>query len=57
MIIVLFFSEVKVLESKRDALVIADEESISTYYKMRQQIEKLANQMQVNTCSLTHMLP
>lgn len=35
------------LESKRDAVTIEDEDTISNYYKMRQQIDKLAAQMQV----------
>lgn len=40
--------EVKVLEAKRDAVTIDNEDSISNYYKIRQQINKLAGQMQVS---------
>lgn len=37
---------VKNLESKRDAIVIEGEDSITNYYKLRQQIMKLEKEMQ-----------
>ena len=41
------FIEVKVLESKRDAISIEKEENVTNYYKIRQQLAKLDAQMQV----------
>lgn len=38
--------EVLELEAKRDAIVIEQEDSISNYYKLRQQISKLEKEMQ-----------
>lgn len=43
-----FVVEVKVLEAKRDAVTIDNEDNITNYYKIRQQINKLAGQMQVS---------
>ena len=43
----MYLSEVKVLESKRDAISIDKEESVGNYYKIRQQLAKLDSQMQV----------
>ena len=40
------FVEVKDLEDKRDAIVIESEDSITNYYKLRQQISKLEKEMQ-----------
>ncbi len=36
----------KALETKRDAIVIKNEESVTAYYRIRQQIDKLAREMQ-----------
>lgn len=36
----------KALETKRDAIVIKNEESVTVYYRIRQQIDKLAKEMQ-----------
>ena len=41
-------SEVKILEKRRDAVIIDREESVTNYYKIRQQLAKLDSQMQVN---------
>lgn len=38
---------VKDLEKKRDAIVIENEDSITNYYKLRQQIRKLEKEMQL----------
>lgn len=40
--------EVRVLEMKRDAVVIEDEDNVASYYKMREHISKLSIQMQVS---------
>ena len=40
--------EVRVLEKKRDAVVIEDEDNVASYYKMREHISKLSIQMQVS---------
>ena len=39
-------TEVKDLEAERDAVVIENEDSITNYYKLRQQIVKLEREMQ-----------
>lgn len=36
----------KQIEAKRDAIVIENEDSITNYYKLRQQIRKLEKEMQ-----------
>lgn len=41
-----FSTEVKDLEAKRDAIVIENENSITNYYKLRQQLRKLDREMQ-----------
>ena len=40
-------SEVKILEKQRDAVIIDKEESVTNYYRIRQQLAKLDSQMQV----------
>lgn len=37
---------VKDLESKRDAILIENEDAVTNYYKLRQQIKKLEKEMQ-----------
>ena len=41
------FSELKDLEAERDAIVIPNEESITSFYKIRQQLKKLGDDMLV----------
>ena len=40
-------SEVKILEKQRDAVIIDKEESVTNYYRIRQQLAKLDSQIQV----------
>ena len=40
--------EVKALEEKRDAIVIENEEAVTNYYRIRQQLDRLAREMQVS---------
>lgn len=39
--------EVRVMESKRDSIQIDQEDNVTTYYKIRQQLNKLEGDMQV----------
>ncbi|XP_019852783.1 PREDICTED: superkiller viralicidic activity 2-like 2 [Amphimedon queenslandica] len=49
--------KVKVLEKKRDALVIEDEDNVTSYYKMRDHISKLSMQMQRFITKPTYCIP
>ncbi|XP_019862993.1 PREDICTED: superkiller viralicidic activity 2-like 2, partial [Amphimedon queenslandica] len=49
--------KVKVLEKKRDALVIEDEDNVTSYYKMRDHISKLSMQMQRFIVKPTYCIP
>lgn len=40
------YSEVRELEVKRDAIVIEDEDKVTNYYRIRQQLNKLEKEMQ-----------
>ena len=44
----ILLSELKELEAKRDTFEIPNEESITAYYKIRQQLKKLGNDMLVS---------
>ena len=39
-------TEVRALEAKRDAIVIKNEESVTNYYRIRQQLSKLGKELQ-----------
>ena len=43
-----YFPELRELEVKRDAFEIPNEESITAYYKIRQQLKRLGNDMLVS---------
>ena len=43
----LLFKELKDLETQKESLEIQNEESIMSYYKMRQQINRLGDEMLV----------
>ena len=49
--------EVRVLEQKRDAVVIDSEESAMSYYRLRQQIAKLAKEMHRFIVRPKYLLP
>ena len=49
--------EVRVLEQKRDAVVIDSEESAMSYYCLRQQIAKLAKEMHRFIVRPKYLLP
>lgn len=51
---VMFLPELKDLEIERDAVVIPDEESISSFYKIRQQLKKLGNDMLVSFINIIY---
>ncbi len=40
-------AEVKALEAKRDAIVIKNEENVTAYYRIRQQLDKLGRELQL----------
>ena len=44
---VFYFVELKELEAQRDTFEIPNEESITSYYKIRQQLKRLGNDMLV----------
>ena len=43
------------LERERDAIVMENEEAITGYYKIRQQLDRLGKQMQVHHVHPTHL--
>ena len=53
----LLSTEVKELEAKRDAITIEDEEKVTTYYRIRQQLQKLEKEMQVHMTKPTFCVP
>ena len=48
-----FFSAVRKLEARRDAVEIPNEEAITVYYRIRQQLEKLGEDMMASEAVLT----
>ena len=49
-------TEIKKLEKQREEFEIPNEESITAYYKIRQQLKKLADDMLVRICVLCMLL-
>ena len=50
-------AEVKDLETKRDAIKIFDESSITNYYKLRQQLRKLGKELQHSITKPLYCVP
>ena len=53
----LLFKELKDLETQKESLEIQNEESIMSYYKMRQQINRLGDEMLVGVVALIVVNP
>ena len=55
----LLFKELKDLETQKESLEIQNEESIMSYYKMRQQINRLGDEMLVGVALIVvnHVTP
>ena len=47
----IFFSEVHEIEMKRDSVTIENEEVVTNYYRIRQQLDRLGSQLQVGYCN------
>ena len=43
----LYLIEVKSVEERRDAIVMENEEQVTIYYRIRQQLQRLEKEMQV----------
>ena len=54
---VYLITEVTTLQKKYDELSIPHEEEIASYYKLRQQLEKLGRKMQTFIVSLKYCVP
>ena len=52
-----FLTEVKELEAKRDAIAIEDEEKVTNYYRIRQQLQKLEKEMQTHITKPIYCVP
>ena len=50
-------TEVKELEAKRDAIAIEDEEKVTNYYRIRQQLQKLEREMQTHITKPNYCVP
>ena len=50
MLLLLFTSEVRELVGKRDAISIENEEQVTNYYRIRQQLNRLEREMQASLC-------
>ena len=48
MLLLLFMSEVRELVGKRDAISIENEEQVTNYYRIRQQLNRLEREMQAS---------
>ncbi len=50
-------TEVKALETKRDAIVIKNEENVTAYYRIRQQLKKLGKELQLYIVQPIYCVP
>ena len=50
-------TEVKELEAKRDAIAIEDEEKVTNYYRIRQQLQKLEREMTTHITKPVYCVP
>ena len=50
-------AEVKELEGRRDGVVIENEDQVTNYYRIRQQLHRLEGEMQASLPSTTHSKP
>ena len=50
-------TEVKELETKRDAITIEDEDKVTNYYRIRQQLQKLEKEMQTYITKPIYCVP
>ena len=50
-------TEVKELEAKRDTITIEDEDKVTNYYRIRQQLQKLEKEMQAYITKPIYCVP